>query len=190
MAKTFLGSLLLPVLACGTSRPGAEIPLPTRIPGAVLASWCSQRAEIEGEIEPMSIAVVTSTGPIDRMGLFALEGLSGVPQTPENWTSSEKMEARLAADFRSVAVEVPEAGGLCLWRPIEAGSRPSVDDLVLTLSSPFHNPYSPPTKPEIGLVAQLAIRGRLGDDWYWVPLIRTDGTWHAGDVRSFGFEGP
>jgi len=165
-------ALLLLLTACATTPKAPPLAAPQWdvVPPAVLDVLCS-RLQMDAIATTGSLAIVDTTRPLANQ-----QSLSALSVMARGRVKGERIGTSAAEANR--AIPLMTTGTACPWRPIRVEDLQRYrDEMVVELSAPAINPFSP---KEGGLFVRVALGGE-NPSWYWVELV------HHGDRWSIGF---
>jgi hypothetical protein len=167
--KTVWMTTLLLLTACA-SKPPINPPTWSEVPAVVTDAMCG-RLRGEAISADSTIAIVQTTQQlVTQRSIQALGAMYNRAGNPSAIVQS------MGSLQQALPVRTTEQ---CRWMPVASLNPNAHDEMVLQLSSPFVNPFSP---QEAGVFARLSLAGRDAQ-WYWVPMKQAkNGAWLIGMV--------
>lgn len=145
------------------------------MPPAVLDALCA-RLQMDAIATGAPLAIVDTTRPLANQ-----QSLSALSMTAIGRVKGDRIG--LSAAEANRAIPLMFAGTSCEWRAVRVADLPRVrDEMVVELSAPMINPFSP---KEGGLFARVSLGGENAS-WYWVTLAPVGGGWAVGIVHVLG----
>ena len=150
------------VFASCASAPPREVPRWDVVPSTVVEALC-QRLHSDG-LASGPLIIVRVTQPL---------------ATPENVAALEGAvdDGRTIRKTPPVivnrAIPIDIGRGSCAWHPVDVRESRSADSMVVEISSPLINPYTP---NEAGVFARASLATEH-PAWYWVAMSPAEDGW-------------
>lgn len=167
-----LATVLLLAASCA-SAPKTPLAAPDwpAVPPAVLDALCA-RLRMDAIATGAPVSLVGTTRPLATQG-----SLSSLAYLARGRVKGDRVAQSVSEANRALPITIE--GSACPWRRISPEQAARLhDEMVVELSAPAVNPFSP---REGGLFVRVTIGGEHAS-WYWITLFPSESRWAVGGV--------